>query len=441
MQSFHQQAALDPAFRGSNFNLFRFDFRNPDYLIWMGFILTFVAVCRNLMFLVSVSRTVVLVTYVAFPLAFVCFAHAAWLLHRKHRIMSMMTRGHRIRVFIWFSLCVLYCIYGVCYGNPTMFIVKESLWFFMTVVFLIAGVNERIWYVLDKPATVVFYLSIIIFALTYDTISPVKDIVEGAQSLDGSRYTNTVGYLFRPFISMGAFLTVWGVVNSRNWKWRLAQGGALIFQLAANVLFFKFRSEAVYGIVVVVMLLFVRPLLERRLRFGVTALLSVSIVVAFLVAYQTEQFHGFIDRLFFHSADTGGGVTSSRDYEYQLYRSVVGNDFYIGRGIGGGFEAGRLFGSDHAHHWKTLHYGIMVFTLKGGVLMFLSFCSFVLAGLRIRSVNWYRNPCNLTAALLLPLFIFQFCMNPFALTPEHGCRYALIMMCLARFGRLYNRTH
>jgi hypothetical protein len=62
------------------------------------------------------------------------------------------------------------------------------------------------------------------------------------------------------------------------------------------------------------------------------------------------------------------------------------------------------------------------------------FLSFVLPGLSIRGRSWYANPLNLTAALLVPIYLISFIINPIALSPDALLSILPAMMILSRFG-------
>ena len=50
-------------------------------------------------------------------------------------------------------------------------------------------------------------------------------------------------------------------------------------------------------------------------------------------------------------------------------------------------------------------------------------------------MSWYQNPCNLAAALLIPVYMIYFVLAPFSLFPESLIAYVPMMMILARFYR------
>jgi hypothetical protein len=113
----------------------------------------------------------------------------------------------------------------------------------------------------------------------------------------------------------------------------------------------------------------------------------------------------------------------------------MGWEVIAGRGLGGTFDSSSTTWASDRLAWPVLHYGILVMLLKGGVFLFLLFLSFCLVRFWGMPREWYQNPYNLTAALLIPVYLSQFATTPLPFSVE-GMPYFLgTMICFARFGK------
>jgi hypothetical protein len=395
-----------------------------------GLLLLFAVATRKLLFTWGVPVPMRLISQVGGVTAFGLLVVGMWQFNRHHA--TQVRPDHLARVRIWQGLLIILFIFGALRGNSLTVIGKEAivLWFFSAV--WIAGANDRFWYALEKPLTVLFYIAVPLVFLYADTPAPITRAWGTATSdLDtvNARALGTLAYEFRPLIGMGMFLGIWGMVRTGS-KWRLLQIGAFFLTFAIQVGLFKFRSTAVFFGMAGISVLVLRPLLEYRRRPGLTALLLAAGCLGAIVFFNTEASRVLLER--FANPEP---LFGSRWRELSTYFSAMGSEIFIGRGLGGTYEAYQVFGTESSANWRTLHFGLMIFNLKGGLLMLALFVSMLATGLIVRSKMWYQNPCNLTAALILPVLIARFCLVPFGLAPENILTYLPIMMVLARFGR------
>lgn len=348
-------------------------------------------------------------------------------------------RLHQQKVYFWHGLLVLFFVVGLLNGNSWNIAGKEfiMLWFFGE--FWIIGANDRFWYALEKPLTIIFYIAAPLIFLYYTTPAIITDIL-GSEQLDlkylSNRYINTLGYDLKPLIGSGMFLFVWGTMRPRHDYWRVLQIGALFISFTINVGLFKFRGVAFSYAAIGLVMLLLRPVFEKRKRPGTSALLLSAGLVGLWIFTQTDAFAMLMDRMF---TDTKfEPLFESRNNELSAYIDDMGWQVFVGRGLGGSYDAYNAISILSAHNWTTTHFGILVFTLKGGILMLGAFLAVLLAGFKLRPKDWYQNPMNLTATLLLPVLTLNFFLNPFSLTPDAVFTYLPFMMVLARFGRKTN---
>jgi hypothetical protein len=342
-----------------------------------------------------------------------------------------------ITINLWKTLLVFFLVVGIILGNGVIGAVREFLFFWMLTEFMIAGADDRFWYAIEKPLTVVFYTAVPLILVYYQTpmliIDPQGVFYSNLAEI-GGRFTWSLAYDLRPMIASGIFLGIWGFVRPAGGPWRIAQILAPVFFFIIEVGLFQFRSVAFSLALMVLSLLLLRPFLEVRNRPKSTVMLLAICIAALLMFVDTDQYDVFRKRTFEQTQDVP--ILQSRLDELSAYTADMGWEILIGRGLGGSFDAsGVFFRRDTSDDWRTLHFGIMVFTLKGGISMLLLFLIFIGRGFKIYPKPWYKNPCNITAALFFPVFIFHIIMAPILINPVGLFKFIPAMMVLSRFAR------
>lgn len=401
-----------------------------------GLVVLFLVMARNVLFVWGLPVPLRLVSQLG---GVTGFAALVWGMRQLNRHSVMLVNpGFRGIVRLWQVLLVVLFVYGVWRGNVITTAGKEFIAFWLFAAAWLTGANDRLWYAIDKPLTILFYISVPLVLIYMDTVAPVTTF-EGTREAEyqfiGVRSTNTIAADFRPVIGVGLFLGMWGLVGNRDKKWRLLQIGAffVFFLIQAGV--FKFRSSAGFAALAGSSILLLRPILEHRRRPGLTAVFIALAVLAVGWVIATGAGEVLWERLTGRNQDP---IFASRIAELHAYVSNMGAELLVGRGLGGGFTPTHLIGIVPGASWQQLravHFGILVFSLKGGVIMLTLFVLMLSRGFILRPKAWYQDPCNLTAALLFPVLIAQFCLVPFGLTPVGILTYLPTMMMLGRFGQ------
>jgi len=342
-------------------------------------------------------------------------------------------------------LLALFVGYGVARGNDLMAISKELTALCYVGFFLILGGDDRFWAYLSKPLTVLFYAGAILVVAFANTpiVQAVGDEVRQdltAPVAVAHRNILSLGYTLRPLMASGLFLGVWGLVNRQRGLWRCLQISAPIVLFACEVGLFLFRSAGAYVLLAGVSCLVLRPFFERRAQARKSIVILATAAIGITIFAATSPSDYLLTRI---SEDTReNGLFESRNTELREYLDQAGWGVLLGRGVGGTFDAsnaylgaGRSYDRESFSSWNTLHYGVLAFGLKGGIVMLALFVSMLTPGLRRRGRQWYKNPCNLTAALLFPTSVVMVITDPLLLGVE-GLLFMLVLMApLSRFGR------
>jgi hypothetical protein len=323
-------------------------------------------------------------------------------------------------------------LYGLLRGNPWNSVGQEAIVLSIMGVALFLGTDDRVWYALDKHLTILFWLGVVLISLNLYVPLPEVKGVEFADVTD--RFSGTIGSLLRPLIASGLFLGVWGLVSKRRGIWKVLQIFAPVAFVGIEGGLFLFRSGALAFLITLASCLVLRPFLEKRIRLLSSALIIISLAAGVVFYSATESADRLVQRV--NGGDNGeDGLFGARIAEVKACVSDLGWETVIGRGLGGTYDASGIYTYESAKQWGTMHFGVLVFGLKGGILLLGTFTGFVIAGFRIRDRAWYQNPCNMTATLLFPVSLFQITTLPFSLIPEGAIIYLALMLVLARFGR------
>ena len=394
---------------------------------------------RKLLFLWEVPISQRLVAMVGGSAGALMIVWGTYWFTRSQGTGKLFRPAHLLKINLWRGLLVALFIYGFLYHNAITETGNEFIMLWIISAALVVGGDDRFWYAIAKPLTVIFYLAALLVFLYYDTPLEVTTTPEGtfASQIEymSARYLGTLGMEFRALAGAGLFLGFWGALSPRNDIWRGLQILAIFIAAGIEVVLFKFRGAVVVFALAGLSLLLFRPFLERRRRPGMMAILVALIVTGSLIFLRTQESQFLIDRFSENEAIANEGMFSSRNIELAAYMSDMKAQVLVGHGLGGYFNAYDAFRNRESLQWGTLHYGLLVFTLKGGVLMLGLFLAFLWPGFYIRPRAWYQNRCNLVAALMFPILLFQFALGPIALSINSIMAQLPAMMVLARFGR------
>jgi hypothetical protein len=351
-------------------------------------------------------------------------------------INQLCSRQYKNKITLWFLAIILLGIYGILLGNDWNLIYRETFLCVEMGVFLLLGIDDRFWYGLDKHITCAFYLGVALILIYYQVPIPefyglhMNTLLEPGEPIVNFRSTNSTAVLLRPLLGPGVLIGMWGLVRRDGGVWRIAQIAALPAFFACEVGIFKYRSEAIFAALAVASFLLLRPMLEKRLRPTMSVIL-LSVVLLGLAYYVSTESYQLLER---RQEESVNGMDYRFD-ELDALRADLGWQILVGRGLGGTFDASAVrAGEEGADKWMTVHFGLVVLMLKGGIPFLVMFLSFIVPGISIRARSWYANPINLTAALLLPIYILWFIVDPIALTPDAVLLILPPMMLLARFG-------
>lgn len=345
----------------------------------------------------------------------------------------------RLRIWakIWIAMVAIQLGLGFIWGNSWLNSGREAIALLYYPLFLYFGLDDRVWHSLQKHLTILVFLTFPFIFIYFRTPAPhvsIDEMASAFKEVSARRYTGSLGYEFRLLIKPAIFLTMWGLVSSKGGVLRVFQILAVPCYFAVEVGLFKFRSQAVICAGVFASFMVLRPLLEHRLRPKMNAIIIVLLFSGIAFYLTTDSYTLLYKRAFVYTQHSG--ILDSRDAELKaLLSDLDGMDMAIGRGMGGVFDASRVYHFKGSEKWRTVHYGIMVFLLKGGVGLLFMFILLLQNSIRIRPKLWYMNQCNLTAALLIPLYLLTIVFIPFDLRPEAQMAAAPIMLALSRYCR------
>jgi hypothetical protein len=354
----------------------------------------------------------------------------------KEKISDLYTREYLLKLKAWFIIVFVMFAYGFYLKNTFLTITTDFILYFYMGMFLLIGGDDRFWRIIIKHLTILFYAAVVLmFFFINVSMIPYKDESYNYRQLYmmDDRYTMSVSYYLRPLISSGLLIGMWGLVHGDK-KWRFMQVLTWAFYFAYEVGFFQFRAGFIFITMAIFSFLLLRPLLEKRSRVNFTYVFIVLFLLSFAYYTTTEYWSNFSERFDLNQKVTG--IFSGRFEELDAYITDLGWKVVVGRGMGGTFDASTVSWTSGAYVWSTLHFGILIYTLKGGVLFLFLFLSiFFMPLIKRRKSCWYHEPYNLAAILIFPVYFVQYLINPIFAGPESIFFHLPIMMVLSRFGK------
>lgn len=337
------------------------------------------------------------------------------------------------RVLLLVICTLAMAVHGLLRGNGAEAVLNEAIFFTIIAAFYTIGKIDRIWYIIDKPMTIFVYLGALLIFFFKDSINyGGNDLGDVSAS---SRYMTSIGAALRPLCMPSLFLIVWGVFNHRNLLWKVLQIGTAVPLLITDVGLFQFRGTLFFfGLCIINIIMFATVFRN----IGKLKHLSVlAIIVTLALSY--IGLSNFGERFFERVAEakiSERNLFESRRVEFEVFLEQMGTDLWLGRGLGGTYNASEAFGvSLNAYEWRTVHFGIGTFLLRGGVVYY-GFLLYIIAPVFFRKrSNWYDDPCNATAFVLLPILFGQALVNPIYIAPAGVLRWFAFGLVLARLAR------
>lgn len=342
-------------------------------------------------------------------------------------------RTYQTRILLYMFALAPMSLNGLLRGNGFS-IFAEFGFFLLFAFFLLMGGHDRVWHVIDRPMTIMVYVSFLMMIIFKDTVAS-----QGiGDSFDPNfRFTNTVAFRLRPMMLPAFFIFIWGCVNKRTRIWKLLQTGTLALLLVSEVGLFKFRSALGLVLLSVTLVLFVYPIFQyRKIHPKNYILICVIVIVAFASFLQLGYLDGFMTRVE-RTSYVQTSIFASRQNELDVFFNEMGGDVILGRGLGGRFDASSVFGRiENSHRWSTVHIGIFSLVLRGGYIYLALFLSFFLPVLRRKHRLWYDNPCNTASVLFVFLILVNMLTSPFAVSLPYFLRYLWFALALSRLGTI-----
>jgi len=351
---------------------------------------------------------------------------------------SIQKPGFSLRLYAWLLFVFVLMAYGIVRENQLDLVVKEADACLYVYAALVMGIDDRFWRGIEKPLTYLFFLSALLVIL----YSAVPDVTVTADLVNqdtteeiSARHIETLGYAFRPATFAGYLVGVWGLAARKKSWWTRFQTSALFVVFICDVGLFAHRSVAIELFLIYILSITFVPLLTRR-AINFKKLLMVTLLMVSGAIYFLSTSAGELLVVRFTGQAEREGLFGSRNEEIQAFSKDMGWELAVGRGLGGTFDESAQTDLPERAAWPVLHYGIMVWLLKGGVLMLLLFCSFCAVRFWGMPRDWYMNPYNLTAAILIPVYLSEFVSDPLNLSVEGMPFLLATMMCFARFWKV-----
>ena len=404
--------------------------------IFLGLYLTCLITCRPILYLLGVSLSLRAISQLGDSLAFFLIVVGTYKYIASAMPNALYRGRYRQQVWAWFFFVLFFAVYGfLLQHNEWADVGKEFIGLSYIGVFLLLGGDDRVWYALSKHLTCIFYVGAVLILVFYDTPGvniTSDDTMQYASTFMSNRYLSTIGYNLRPLIGSGVLLGTFGLVRRDRGLWRVLQILALGVTFACEVFLFKFRSGATIILLAGLSILVLRPVYEGRIQLVKTVILLTLGLVGIGYYIKSEASELLRGRFFLETQQEP--LFQSRNAELDAYMEQMGWKVLIGNGVGGRFDASSVYKIPSASKWGALHYGVLKFSLIGGLPLLGLFALFVVPGLVPQRRSWYKNPCNMTAALLFPIYFIGLLVGPILVEPEALTTTVPIVILFARFA-------
>ncbi len=369
--------------------------------------------------------------YVLFPGFFFSFIYFGTKYIFKKRLDLLCTAAHRLKVYLYFSVLTISLFVGLFRGNNLSFMMNEVILFYSLGLFLILAVDEKFCDQVFKLSTIIFWVAFLgglltLYSLSYTADFMPEDTIEGGDE----RFTRSAAYYFyRPFLILGLPLFLYGWISVKS-MWKYFQIWSLLGFALFDVFFFKHRGSLVFiGLSLFAVFLTIR-FKGQWFKFLGFAFCFLFLVLAWL---NSESGEVFISRM---NDFNNLSVTENRLPETRRYFDQMGYEWLWGRGLGGGYNLGGLFGSYlQDEDWQTIHIGWLVFTLKGGLPLLIIMLMFFGSWIKKQKFSENLNVFDMTAYYWIPILFLIWSVTPIELSASSVSVLGLSFLMLGRFGK------
>lgn len=333
-----------------------------------------------------------------------------------------------------FTACLIMVLALGVYGflvNPVIVsTAMDTATYLIVLCFVALGRHDEFWQDVEKPLLVLFWVAV---GLTWVGVGTPDFEAQEVRSLYGITIdtpTDTLGYRIVGLLGLYPLLFALALTRNRFDAWALLGLGTLVVYLGFHVYFAK-RAPVARAVSYAVFALVLMPALRGRRVSG-------WIILA-LIAFATVGFFS-VDRYLPVLVAKYQMTDVSRLEEAKALASDLSPmEWLLGRGMGGTFTPPR--------HWRagiiesggmiardSVHAGILLPVLKGGLLFALAYYSLFAKVIRLHPGAWYESRANFAASVALPVYgAFLFVEGPPSIA--NICDAVLVGLACGRGGR------
>lgn len=373
--------------------------------------------------------------YLLYPISFIGFFSLGLFHIIREKLYLLCTKGHLARVLIYVFLLTMLFLYGLVRGNPITLIIHELILLYSFAIFLILGVDDRVCHFMMKLLTAAFWAAFTLSLLTFNIRAPSADLIPSESEEKGyglyDRHASSIAYaFFRPFLDLGLPLFIHGWLERTN-RWHYLQIGSIAGYLIINVALYKFRGPLVFSALVAMAALVMPSSITRKMK-----LLCLIVIVIMFASSWIYSKGGAVFKSRVKQFDESNKVVGYRLPESVYYFKQMGNEWLLGRGLGGTFYGRVSFkANDRRNIREGVHIGWISFTLMGGLPLLFIMLTFFAAGIRKNKERMRREPYYIIARFWRPIFFLNWIVNPISLGALYLPVYGLTFLLLAQFGK------
>ena len=415
--------------------------RDPGWLLFLiAIYFNAITVCRNILFFMGYSAPLREISQVSGVMVTILLFCAVAAVARRGVFGAVYMRAHGTLVMAWIIFCAGFSVFGYFNENEISQIGREACVFTSFGAMLVLLGQPGWWDRLCKHLVYIGIGAAILVAIYADTpnIEVTSDSINyDPSALLSSRRVNSLGFMLNALLDVAPLVAV---TYYRHAKLRWVGVLGLVLGMMSyiyTIIIFQFRG-AVFSFAVLIMMNMLisarRRQVAQMLRI---AIVTVGLIGAVLYVSRWEEFSQLQER--FRGTDTkeaSEGIMSSRLWEARaLVRDLGTQEYFTGRGLGGTYNAFEVFEIESSARWPTVHFGILVFMLKGGILLLAIYILLMVrsatSALRHTFLGYEAEPI----AVYLPVVLAGSFLLPFPLTMDNLFTWIPIAACFSILGR------
>jgi hypothetical protein len=399
-------------------------------LLILGFIGLFIHISRRAI----ISYTGVDVTF-GFSVVGFFFLVLAVLRYRKVYPLPPAGTAFTLLLGLYGVLIILLSVYGWLRGNLGTYILQDGSIYFAVALCIVAGRYDQFWRDLRVPALWLFWIGFFLVCVNLRRSTVVIGL-EGTSEGDIVKETDVRAEVQSLGYDLQTYLSLWPLSFALAYQSRSKGLGRFLglatapAYLAVSIIFLK-RAPVARAAAYMLAMIVASAVLQGRLRMRTAVLTIIGVLMGCLVV-------GSYYLVNLKARYETGEQTARIEEAQALLGDIRGLEWFVGKGMGGwfeappGWEAGLTYVTATGEKGRNnVHIGLLMPLLKGGLLLMALYYVFFFRLFWFKPRRWNLLDINFSARTVLAVyFVFLLIEGPPSLTDPFAA--VLVGICCGR---------